>query len=120
MTEGVLITSPYEGASVYVDGLTLIVLDFDDPLGVFDHAEFFANGTSLGQTTNSTFYWIPAATNDYVLSATIYDLLGTAYPTTNTVTVHAIPPPRPVVTITVVSSRGLQILAVERVGGRRE
>ena len=100
VSEGVLIASPYDGESVYVNGLTSIALDFNDPLGVFDHAEFFANNTSLGQTTNSTFIWVPPSTNDYVLSATIYDLFGTAYNTTNTITVHAVPPPRPTVTIT--------------------
>ena len=100
VSEGVLITSPYDGESVYVKGQTLIALDFDDPLGLFDHAEFFANDTSLGQTTDTTFNWMPAATNDYVLSATLYDFLGTAYDATNTVIVHAILPPRPVVTIT--------------------
>ena len=100
VSEGVLITSPYDGESVYVNGQTLLAIDFDDPLGLFDHAEFFANDVSLGQTTNTTFNWEPTETNDYVLSATIYDFLGTAYDATNTVTVHAIIPPRPVVTIT--------------------
>ncbi len=100
MTEGVLITSPYDGESVYVNTLTLIALDFDDPLGVFEYAEFFANNASLGQTTNTTFNWAPSTTNDYVLSATIYDIFGTAYSATNAVTVHVILPPRPVVTIT--------------------
>ncbi|MEJ0089785.1 MAG: M36 family metallopeptidase [Limisphaerales bacterium] len=99
-SQGVLIVSPYDGESAYVNGLTLIALDFDDPLGLFDYAEFFANNVSLGETTNTVFNWVPSSTNDYVLSAIIYDFLGNAYPATNTVMVHAILPPRPQLAIT--------------------
>ena len=98
-TEGVQITAPDDGDFSYVGVPTTIALGFNDPLGNFAYAEFFANNVSLGQTTNITFNWLPAATNDYVLSATIYDDFGNAYDSTNTVTVHVVPVPVPSVMI---------------------
>ncbi|HLP75599.1 MAG TPA: Ig-like domain-containing protein, partial [Candidatus Paceibacterota bacterium] len=97
---GASIISPADGAEFTVKQTNVLALELYDPTGIFDHAEFFANSVSIGQTTNAIFNWAANATNNYVLSAKVYDRSGNFYASSNSVTVHVIPPPRPVVNIT--------------------
>ena len=96
---GVNIVSPDDSAQLYANSACPIILDLNDPAELFDHAEFFANGVSLGQTTNNWLDWVPSETNDYTLTAKVFDLFGQAYNASNTVTVHVLPPPPPEIVI---------------------
>ena len=98
--ENVTIVSPADGDTLYAGITTSIAISFDDATGAFDHFEMFTNGVSLGQTTNTVFGWMPFQTNDYVLTAKVFDHDGYAYDSINSVTVHVVTAPRPVVTIT--------------------
>ncbi len=105
--EGVDITYPYDGEQIYVGVPTTIALDFDDFFGLFDHAEFFANNVSLGQTTNTVFIWVPSVPNTYYYQPPFMIFLEVLISTTNLVAVQAMPPPPPVVTITAPSNGGV-------------
>lgn len=98
--ESVGISSPTDGTSVYPGGQTPITVTFDNSNAAFDHAEFFANGVSIGQSTNGTLAWTAVGTNDYVLTAQVYDRYGQTYNATNSITLHVVPPPAPQLVIT--------------------
>jgi Fungalysin metallopeptidase (M36)/IgGFc binding protein/Bacterial Ig domain/K319L-like, PKD domain/Fungalysin/Thermolysin Propeptide Motif/Fibronectin type III domain len=98
--ENVAIFSPTDGEESYAGVSLPIAVDFTDSAAIFDHLEVFTNGVSLGTTPNTFFDWTPTQTNDYTLTATVFDVFSNAYNAANSVTVHIIPPPRPVITIT--------------------
>jgi VCBS repeat-containing protein len=97
---GVSIISPTNSAQWFVGTPSPIVLALDDPTEAFDHAEFFANGVSLGQTTNTWFEWVPQQTGDCTLTAKVYDYQGRSYNADSSVTIQVVPPPPPQVVIT--------------------
>ncbi len=97
---GVSISSPTNSEQWYVGTPSPIVLALDDPTGVFDHAEFFADGTSLGLTTNIWCEWTPPQTGNHTLTAKVYDHQGQTYNADAPVTIQAVPPPPPEVVIT--------------------
>lgn len=97
--ENVKLVNPENGASIYAGATTPLVIAFDSPTNVVDYWEAFANGTTLGTSTNTTLNWTPATTNDYVLTAVVHDHAGNTYNSTNSITVHVMTPPRPVAAI---------------------
>ncbi len=109
---GVSIASPTNSERWYVGTPSPIVLALDDPTGVFDHAEFFADGTSLGQTTNVWCEWTPSQIGNHTLTAKVYDHQGQTYNADAPVNIQAMPPPPPEVVIT--SPKNGDRLAVEQ------
>jgi hypothetical protein len=99
INNGVSIVSPADGDSLYVGSPVSIYLALEDPTGDFDHAEIFANGVSLGQTTNSCFVWVPQQTNDCSLTAIAYDHQGNHSAPSDPVRVYVLLPPPPQVVI---------------------
>ena len=99
LIDGVSIVSPNDGDSLYVGTPAPVCLAFQDPTGDFDHAEIFTNGVSLGQTTNTCFEWVPEQTNDYSLTAVVYDHQGNASPPSELVLVHVEQAPIPLISL---------------------
>jgi hypothetical protein len=97
--QNVGIVSPADGDVLYASVQNPVQVSFDDATNAFDHLEVFADGVSLGQTTNTLFNWVPPLNGSYVLSARVYDHAGHAFDATNTVSVQVTAAPRPVVTI---------------------
>jgi choice-of-anchor A domain-containing protein len=94
------ITAPLNGATVFVRCPLEIRLAVNDPAGLFDRAEVFANGVSLGVTQSAVLTWTPGQTGDYALTARIVDANGVVHDAENAVTVHVTEKPRPTVAIT--------------------
>ena len=92
---GVSIVSPTNFACLFSGRTWPISLALDDPAAAFDHAEFFANGASLGQTTNTSIEWAPSQPGDYTLSARVYDHDGKSYVPDQAVSARVNAPPVP-------------------------
>jgi hypothetical protein len=98
--ENVFIASPDDGAVAFAGSVLPIVVVYDGSTNAFGYMECFADGDSLGQTTNTIFYWTPAQTNDYSLTATVFDHDGRSYDSANAVGIRVLMPPPPEVVIT--------------------
>ena len=101
---GVSIVSPADSAQLFMGRSWQISLALDDPAGAFDHAEFFANGISLGQTTNSSWSWFPAQSGDYTLTAAVFDRQGQSYNAAKSVSVRVNPPSVPVLSLELITA----------------
>ncbi|HTY87092.1 MAG TPA: M36 family metallopeptidase [Candidatus Acidoferrum sp.] len=97
---GVAVFSPTNSEQWYVGTPAPIILSLEDPTEVFDHAEFFADGTSLGLMTNLWCEWTPPQIGAHTLTAKVYDHQGQSYDADASVTIQAVPPPPPEIVIT--------------------
>jgi hypothetical protein len=99
---GVSILSPADSAQLFTGRPCQISFALDDPTSAFDHAEFFANGASLGPTTNNSMSWMPSQTGNYTLTATVYDHQGQSYYPDTPVSVHVSAPPVPAISLEII------------------
>ena len=96
----VAITSPADGTSVMIGGVTTLTASASDADGLA-RVEFYAGATKLGEDTTApySFDWTPAAQGDYVITAKAVDNLGVGT-TSAAITVHVVPNSGPTVTLT--------------------
>ena len=107
---GVSIATPTNSAHLLLGCPSQISLALDDPTCVFDHAEFFANGISLGQTTNMTMTWLPSQTGDYTLNARVYDRQDRVYDPEQPVSVRVSPPPTIAISLRTIPANRTNVL----------
>ena len=96
---GVSIVPPADSAQLFAGNSWQISLELDDPTSAFDHAEFFANGVGLGQTTNHSIAWLPQDAGNYTLTAAVFDHRGQSYDSEHPVSVQVRQTPIPSISL---------------------